>query len=249
MALQRKLQERSTLVADKEQMLADIEIKKQLFDDFMIFITAVENKDLDQRAQKFDEKAMMEAVVTKINGHGSLWRQLGGFNCFFGAKGNNKVGFEKAQIPDEESMVVLVEGVVGTQAIEGTRGGDGSPKKISEMDPRERGIVEASLQLFEVKLAMEAEKNRLMEVCLRADQAALRMKERECSILGTEKERLLELNEAGEILVDTFFQLEAYGNMNVDDQNLMMAAIVAWMNSFGGGSGGQGRNGGGFGGA
>ncbi|OMO84720.1 replicative DNA helicase / cell division control protein 21 /MCM [Corchorus capsularis] len=90
-ALQDKLQERSTLMADKERMLADIETKEKLFDDFMIFIEAVEIKDLE-KAQNFDEKDMK---------------------------------FEMVQILDEESMVVLVETVVSTQAIEGTKGGRG----------------------------------------------------------------------------------------------------------------------------
>ncbi|OMO55001.1 hypothetical protein COLO4_36249 [Corchorus olitorius] len=114
------------------------------------------------------------------------------------------------------------------------------------MDPREQGLIEASLRLFEIGLAKERDKKRVMEERLRADQAALRVKERECSMLKAEKHRVFELNEEGETLVDTFFQLEANGNMSVDDQNSMMDAILALMNKSGGG--GQGNDGGGFGG-
>ncbi|OMP12272.1 hypothetical protein COLO4_03343 [Corchorus olitorius] len=79
MALQDKLQERSTLMADKERMVADIEIKKKLIDDFMVFMEAIENNDLE-KVQKFDEKALMDAVVTMINGDGSYGGNSGGFD-------------------------------------------------------------------------------------------------------------------------------------------------------------------------
>ncbi|OMP04293.1 keratin, type I cuticular Ha4 [Corchorus capsularis] len=122
MALQQKLQQHSTLMADKERMLADIETKEKFIVDFMVFIEAVENKDLE-KAQQFDEKEMMDAVVTSMtNGQGNYGGNCGGFDCFFGTEWNK---LEMGQILDEESMVVLVQTVVGTQAIEGTESGGG----------------------------------------------------------------------------------------------------------------------------
>ena len=76
-----------------------------------------------------------------------------------------------------------------------------------------------------------------MQERLRADEAALRAKERERSKLLTEKDRVLGLKETGKRLVDAFHQLEADGDMNSDDATAMMQAIAAWMNNFGGGHG------------
>ncbi|OMO84730.1 inhibitor of Bruton tyrosine kinase [Corchorus capsularis] len=113
LALEEKVQEHSTLVANKEQMLADMEIKEKLIDNFMVFMEAEENNDL-QKAQMFDEKAMMDAVVTMIDTQGNH----GGVSD---AKGN-KDQIEMGQIPNEESIMVIVEAVMGAQAIEGTNG-------------------------------------------------------------------------------------------------------------------------------
>ncbi|OMO55004.1 xin actin-binding repeat-containing protein 1 [Corchorus olitorius] len=95
-------------------MLADMEIKEKLFGNFMVFMEAVEKNDL-QKVQMFDEKAMMDAVVTMIDGQGNH----GGVS---GAK-RNKDQIEMGQISNEESvMMVIVEAVVGAEAIEGTNG-------------------------------------------------------------------------------------------------------------------------------
>ncbi|XP_007030196.2 PREDICTED: eggshell protein 2A [Theobroma cacao] len=105
------------------------------------------------------------------------------------------------------------------------------------MDPQGQNLVEAILLALEVALAKERDNTRLMEERLRAGQAALKAKERERSMLTTEKDRVLALKEDGEKLVSDF--LEADGKKNFDDQKAMMDAVVAMINS-GGGDGGKG---------
>ncbi|KAK6232850.1 hypothetical protein QQP08_016240 [Theobroma cacao] len=108
---------------------------------------------------------------------------------------------------------------------------------LHEMDPQGQNLVEAILLALEVALAKERDNTRLMEERLRAGQAALKAKERERSMLTTEKDRVLALKEDGEKLVSDF--LEADGKKNFDDQKAMMDAVVAMINS-GGGDGGKG---------
>ncbi|EOY20398.1 hypothetical protein SCA6_002926 [Theobroma cacao] len=84
-ALLEKALKRSKLMEKKKEMLAEIEIQEKLIDDFMVFIEAVENNDVEI-AQNFDEKAMMDAIVPMLNGDGnSGWNGEG----FGGVYGNN----------------------------------------------------------------------------------------------------------------------------------------------------------------
>ncbi|KAK6243446.1 hypothetical protein QUC31_009855, partial [Theobroma cacao] len=69
-ALLEKALKRSKLMEKKKEMLAEIEIQEKLIDDFMVFIEAVENNDVEI-AQNFDEKAMMDAIVPMLNGDGN----------------------------------------------------------------------------------------------------------------------------------------------------------------------------------
>ncbi|XVF30891.1 hypothetical protein REPUB_Repub16aG0097200 [Reevesia pubescens] len=67
-----------------------------------------------------------------------------------------------------------------------------------------------------------------MEESLRADQATMEAKERECAMLIREKDRMIAVKEAEEKLVADF--LEVDGNKNSDDQKVMLDSIVALMN-------------------
>ncbi|OMO84729.1 Oxoglutarate/iron-dependent dioxygenase [Corchorus capsularis] len=95
------------------------------------------------------------------------------------------------------------------------------PTKLLEMDPREQGDqVEASRRLLEA------------EERLRAEEAALRDKERELTMLRTRKERVLGLIQAGETLVDAFLELEEGGYDQVDfdhDQNASIMEAIAFI--------------------
>ncbi|XVF30887.1 hypothetical protein REPUB_Repub16aG0096900 [Reevesia pubescens] len=65
-ALQEKVRERSMLTKSKQSILATEAAKEELVDNFMIFIGAIENNDLEI-AQNFDEKAMMNTIETMMS--------------------------------------------------------------------------------------------------------------------------------------------------------------------------------------
>ncbi|XVF30884.1 hypothetical protein REPUB_Repub16aG0096600 [Reevesia pubescens] len=65
-ALQEKVRERSMLTKSKQSILATEAAKENLVDNFMIFIGAIENNDLES-VQNFDEKAMMNTIETMMN--------------------------------------------------------------------------------------------------------------------------------------------------------------------------------------
>ncbi|KAK8628387.1 hypothetical protein V6N13_064094 [Hibiscus sabdariffa] len=65
-ALQHKVRERSMLMIKKQDMMAKQAEKESLVHDFMVFLEAIENGDL-QIARNFDEKAMMNSILTMMN--------------------------------------------------------------------------------------------------------------------------------------------------------------------------------------
>ncbi|WRX23277.1 hypothetical protein QQP08_015764 [Theobroma cacao] len=98
------------------------------------------------------------------------------------------------------------------------------------MDPQAQYLVEALMRALEVVLAKERERTRLMKKRLRVSQTKLKAREGECSMLRTEKDRLLALKEEEEKLVAGF--LEAEGKEYFNDQKAMI--------NSGGGGGGKG---------
>ncbi|XVF30888.1 hypothetical protein REPUB_Repub16aG0097000 [Reevesia pubescens] len=65
-ALQKKVMECSMLTKLKQGLLAKEAASKKLVDDFMDFIGAIENNEVEM-AQNFDEKAMMNTIETMID--------------------------------------------------------------------------------------------------------------------------------------------------------------------------------------
>ncbi|EOY10699.1 Uncharacterized protein TCM_026002 [Theobroma cacao] len=113
-ALLEKALKRSMLMAKKKEMLAEIESQEKLIDDFMVFIEAVENNDVEI-AQNFDEKAMMDAIVRMLNGDGNSGGNGEGFGGVYG--GNN-------------DLEVAIEGT-GRDCGEGSNaGGEGGSRKV-----------------------------------------------------------------------------------------------------------------------
>ena len=70
------------LMSKKQRILAKEAPKEKLVDDFMVFITAIENND-HENVQSFDEKAMMDTIVTTMNSDGG---DNGGFAGGYGKK-------------------------------------------------------------------------------------------------------------------------------------------------------------------
>ncbi|XVE90120.1 hypothetical protein DITRI_Ditri20bG0052200 [Diplodiscus trichospermus] len=100
-ALQQKGSERSMLKRKKQGMIAKEAPREKLVDDFMVFIGAIENNDLEN-AQKFDEKAMMNDIFNMIK---SYYSENGGF-----AGNSNVLGIdldleEKATMDAIEALV------------------------------------------------------------------------------------------------------------------------------------------------
>ncbi|XVF30885.1 hypothetical protein REPUB_Repub16aG0096700 [Reevesia pubescens] len=108
-ALQEKVRERSMLTKLKQGLLAKEDAAEKLVDDF---IGAIENNELGT-AQNFDEKAMMNTIVTMLNCNSS---DNGGFS---GDYGDNvpKIALD----PEEKATVGAVGAVV---KYEGSCGGD-----------------------------------------------------------------------------------------------------------------------------
>ncbi|XVE90107.1 hypothetical protein DITRI_Ditri20bG0051000 [Diplodiscus trichospermus] len=104
------------------------------------------------------------------------------------------------------------------------------------MDPRDAALLEA-LRFLEVELEKKREKTRLMEESHRADQAALKAKEGEVSLL-----RVLADEEAQEKLFSDF--LEADGNLKNFDAKTMMGVLAPFLSP----DGPDGNDAGGFGG-
>ncbi|XP_039021867.1 uncharacterized protein LOC120154111 [Hibiscus syriacus] len=67
-ALAEKRRERSMLARKKHRLLRKKAAEQKLFDDFMVFIGAIENNDR-QIFQNFDENEMMNAVVAILTGN------------------------------------------------------------------------------------------------------------------------------------------------------------------------------------
>ncbi|XVE90108.1 hypothetical protein DITRI_Ditri20bG0051100 [Diplodiscus trichospermus] len=88
------------------------------------------------------------------------------------------------------------------------------------MDPRGAALLEALMRFGEVEMEKEREKISLMKESLRTNEAALKEKKREQSLL-----RMLPDKEALEKLVADF--LEADGNLKNFDAKTMMAVIGA----------------------
>lgn len=70
----KKEMERSMLMIKKQEILAMEAAKEKLVNDFMAFIEAVENNNVEN-AQNFDEKAMVSTITTMMNSDG---RDIGG---------------------------------------------------------------------------------------------------------------------------------------------------------------------------
>ncbi|XVE62631.1 hypothetical protein DITRI_Ditri06bG0134200 [Diplodiscus trichospermus] len=68
-ALQEKQMEHAMLMGKKWDMLVEEATNKKLIDNFMVFIEAIENND-PNIAQNFDEKAMMNIILTLLNKDG-----------------------------------------------------------------------------------------------------------------------------------------------------------------------------------
>ncbi|XVF42511.1 hypothetical protein PTKIN_Ptkin01aG0369600 [Pterospermum kingtungense] len=107
--LREKESERSMFKRKKQEMLAKEAAKEKLVDDFMAFIEATENKDLEN-AQNCDEKAMMGAIATMMNSGGG-----GGYgdDNFLGID----LGFAEQATMDQ--IAALVNGVGSFGSYEG----------------------------------------------------------------------------------------------------------------------------------
>ncbi|KAK8477333.1 hypothetical protein V6N13_136521 [Hibiscus sabdariffa] len=66
----------------KQSMLAEKAAKEKMVADFMLFIEAIEKNDTET-AQKFDENAMKDTILSMMEGG---WRQNGGFAAHNGGK-------------------------------------------------------------------------------------------------------------------------------------------------------------------
>ncbi|XVF42512.1 hypothetical protein PTKIN_Ptkin01aG0369600 [Pterospermum kingtungense] len=109
--LREKESERSMFKRKKQEMLAKEAAKEKLVDDFMAFIEATENKDLEN-AQNCDEKAMMGAIATMMNSGGG-----GGYgdDNFLGID----LGFAEQATMDQ--IAALVNGVGSFGSYEGKK--------------------------------------------------------------------------------------------------------------------------------
>ncbi|XWS57826.1 hypothetical protein CRYUN_Cryun09bG0206900 [Craigia yunnanensis] len=115
-ALQEKVRERSMLMSKKQRILAKEAAEEKLIDDFMVLIGAIENNELEH-AQSFDEKAMMDTIVTMMNSDG------GDNGGFAGGYGDNSVpridlGLEEKAMMD---AIVALANIVGS--CDGDNGG------------------------------------------------------------------------------------------------------------------------------
>ncbi|WRX23752.1 hypothetical protein QQP08_016239 [Theobroma cacao] len=88
--------ERSMLIVKREEMLQEIKIEEKLVDDFMVFIGAVENNDVEI-AQNFDEKAMMDAIISMLKGDGNSGGNGEGFGGVYGESYDLDVTIEGAE--------------------------------------------------------------------------------------------------------------------------------------------------------
>ncbi|XWS57825.1 hypothetical protein CRYUN_Cryun09bG0206800 [Craigia yunnanensis] len=117
-ALQEKVRERSMLMSKKQRILAKEAAEEKLIDDFMVFIGAIENNELEH-AQSFDEKAMMDTIVTMMNSDGG---DNGGFAGGYGGINNAP---ENAQNLGDEAMMTATEGTKGDGGEGSNSGGSG----------------------------------------------------------------------------------------------------------------------------
>ncbi|XP_021283147.1 uncharacterized protein LOC110415768 [Herrania umbratica] len=92
-ALLEKALEHSMLMGKKEEMLAEIELQEKLIDDFMVFIAAVENNDVEI-AQNFDEKTIMDAIVPMLSGDGNSSGNGEGLGGAYGGHNDLDVAIE-----------------------------------------------------------------------------------------------------------------------------------------------------------
>ncbi|KAK5786007.1 hypothetical protein PVK06_040631 [Gossypium arboreum] len=79
-ALVEKERERSMLITKNRDLVANEAPKAKFLEDFMVFIEAIENEDLET-VQSFDEKAMMNTILSMMNCDGG---DNGGLDRFYG---------------------------------------------------------------------------------------------------------------------------------------------------------------------
>ncbi|KAK6232072.1 hypothetical protein SCA6_002145, partial [Theobroma cacao] len=141
LALLEKALEHSMLMGKKEETLAEIELQEKLIDDFMVFIGAVENNDVEI-AQNFDEKAMMDAIVAMLNSDGNSGRNGEGLGGAYG-KEKKKAGITILTSLLKEQGVTAVKAaklvetaavatVTAVSSVVGANGGscDGDHRKL-----------------------------------------------------------------------------------------------------------------------
>ncbi|KAK8542929.1 hypothetical protein V6N13_136522 [Hibiscus sabdariffa] len=77
-ALRKKANDCEMLKRKKQSMLVKESAMQKLFDDFMLFVEAIEKNDV-KNAHSFDEKAMMNATLTMMNDGRDYSIDNGGF--------------------------------------------------------------------------------------------------------------------------------------------------------------------------
>lgn len=111
-----KEKERCMLRGNKQEILSKEAEKKKMVDDFMVFIKAAENNDL-QIVRNFDEKGMMGAIATMMNSGGSGGGENGGFSGVYGDVNVLGIDLGLAHVATMDEIVALINGV-------GSFGGD-----------------------------------------------------------------------------------------------------------------------------
>ncbi|XVE90127.1 hypothetical protein DITRI_Ditri20bG0052900 [Diplodiscus trichospermus] len=128
-ALWEKVRELSMLKRVKQRMVAKEAAKKKLFDDFMVFIGAIENNDLEN-ALKFDEKAMKNNILNLMNSDSA---ENGEFSSGYGDR--NALGIdlgleEKARRDATEAPVISIANFGGDNGV--LAGGHGGINNSAE---------------------------------------------------------------------------------------------------------------------
>ncbi|XVF06538.1 hypothetical protein REPUB_Repub06bG0057600 [Reevesia pubescens] len=128
-ALQEKERELSMLTKWKQGLLDKEAAMKKLIDDFMVnFIGAFENNQLEN-AQNFDEKAMMNSIVTVINRNGGF---NGGVNGDYGDYNVSGIGLD---LETQATMDAIIAMVNSQESSGGDNGGFAEDHGGTNNDP------------------------------------------------------------------------------------------------------------------
>ncbi|XP_017976674.1 PREDICTED: uncharacterized protein LOC18599924 [Theobroma cacao] len=117
-ALRKKERGLSVRRRKTQGMRAKEAAKEKLIVDFMVFVEAVENNDLET-AQKFDENAMMKAIVTMMGSNGGDGGDSGGFAGGYGDGNVTEIDVN----PEEKAVMDATVATVNVGNYGGHNGG------------------------------------------------------------------------------------------------------------------------------